>query len=364
MATSPPAPQWGPPALFLLHPQGTSTPGPQFLLLCAPSALHALESRDPCLAVSPKGPALLAPTDPGSSWGVGISAQKRQTRTTGAEADGRSLPLGPCPTGAGRQGPAGGGGQMEGVRLSLRKDPRRRPKATHPVGMGALHRGHRPPAPDTAHQGEGSREARGRKDRTETKVQTESHPWPRPLAAHSSQSESHTWAAEGPPKPPADLSTGVCAAEHGADGPVSLSCGALGRTSVTGCGSCPQRNLDPAGEEQDPPKVTCVFSVTQDGGDWVCGPSRTSVQKSKATATTGRRRRGAALRLQGRLAHHPGMWRGTALTWGPGTSPGVACPDDSNWSVKVRGEGVWVEKEADVSSFPIFCMFLKFQGEE
>ena len=90
-------------------------PGPQFLLLCAPSALHTLEPRDPCLAVSPKGPALLAPTDPGSSWGVGISARKRQTRTTGAEADGRSLPLGPCPTrsrqaGAGRRGWADGGG--------------------------------------------------------------------------------------------------------------------------------------------------------------------------------------------------------------------------------------------------------------
>lgn len=237
---------------------------------------------------------------------------------------------GPAPRGVGRQGLAGGGGQMEGARLSLRKDPRRRPKATRPVGMGALQRGHRPPAPDTAHQGEGSREARGRKDRTETKVQTESHPWPRPLAAHSSQSESHTRAAEGPPKPPADLSTGVRAAEHGADGPVSPSCGALGRTPVTGCGSCPQRNLDPAGDEQHAPKVTCVFSVTQDGGDWVCGPSRTSVQKSKAMATTGRRRRGAALRLQGRLARRPGMWWGTALTWGPGTSPGVECPDDSN----------------------------------
>lgn len=122
-ATSPPAPQWGPPALFLLHPQGTSTPGPQFLLLCAPSALHALESRDPCLAVSPKGPALLAPTDPGSSWGVGISAQKRQTRTTGAEADGRSLPLGPCPMRSRQAGPSRRGWADGGGAAVLKKGP-------------------------------------------------------------------------------------------------------------------------------------------------------------------------------------------------------------------------------------------------
>ena len=107
-----------------------------------------------------------------------------------------------------------------------------------------------------------SREDCGRKDGTETQVQTESCPRASPTGCHSSQSESPARAAEGPLKPPADLSTGVRAAEHGADGPASPSCGALGRTPVTGYGSCPQRNLDLAGDEQDAPKVTCVCSVT------------------------------------------------------------------------------------------------------
>lgn len=118
-------------------------------------------------------------------------------------------------------------------------------------------------------------------------------PGPHPRAAHSSQSESPAQAAEGPPKPPADLSTGIRAAEHGADGPASPSCSALGRTPVTGCGSCPQHNLDLVGDEQDAPKVTCVFSVTQDRGlgerSWQdLGPEKQSNGPNGQTETRGR----------------------------------------------------------------------------
>ena len=117
-------------------------------------------------------------------------------------------------------------------------------------------------------------------------------PSPHPWAAHSFQSESPPRAAEGPPKPPADLSTGVRA---GADGPASPSCGALGRTPVTGYGSRPQRNLDPAGDEQDAQSDLCLQRHIRQGLGERCwqdlGPEKPS------DGPNGQRRRGAAPRL-------------------------------------------------------------------
>lgn len=88
---------------------GTSTaPGPQFLLLCAPSALHTPESRGSCLAVSPKSPALLAPTDPGSS-GPGHQCSEETDEDNRGRGRRSATPAGALPheEPAGRARPAG-----------------------------------------------------------------------------------------------------------------------------------------------------------------------------------------------------------------------------------------------------------------
>lgn len=68
----------------------------------------------------------------------------------------------------------------------------------------------------------------------------------------------------------------------------------------------------------------------------MCGPGRTSVQKSKARVTTGRWRRGAALRLQG--------GRLTVQVWGGGGSD-LGARDEPRGSVsrrlKLVCEGAW-----------------------
>lgn len=115
-----PAPPQAPNSCSCAHPAPSTLPSPGALAwLFPPKAL------------------LSWPPRTHAARGLGTSARKRQMRTTRAEADGRPLPLGPCPMRSQQAGPGRRGWTDGGVQLCLRKDPRRQPDASCPAATGA-----------------------------------------------------------------------------------------------------------------------------------------------------------------------------------------------------------------------------------